>query len=198
VSGDALSAGVGPWPWGWHGKLPCRGDFVGGGAPLPLIEAWRAWALTGGAALRAGGTAARDRFLVAPIWRFAVTPGVFGAGSGIGVTGPGIDAAGRAFPVVIAAAGPVDEPGAALGAAAGWLDRAAASLLAALGSASGPAVIDLPSPPPGASPPPASPSGPRGLFVAEAGGQRVVWSGHADGALYAALYGVAAAPEDGP
>jgi type VI secretion system ImpM family protein len=161
--------------------------------PGVLIEGWRDWALTGMAGVRTGGDAARDAFLTSPLWRFAVPAGVFGAGGGVGVMGPGADATGRLFPVLVAAAAPVGDPDAALASAAPWCARVEARLLSAFdpdydlaGFGAGLGAPGLDAAPPARE----DPSTPGVLTAHVPEPRRVTCAGPADAALFEALFGL--------
>jgi type VI secretion system protein ImpM len=117
---------------GLFGKLPARGDFVRLGLPGSFVAPWDAW-------LQRGLSASRERmgaewlpaFLEAPVWRFALPPGVCGEGAVVGLIMPSVDRVGRYFPLTLAAVfapgvGPED---AAVGP---WLDACEAEARAAL------------------------------------------------------------------
>ena len=117
-------------PCGWSGKLPCRGDFIEGGARLDLFDWFAGWASEGAAAVRAGGGALADAFLTAPLVRFAAAPGVVGRPAALGVLGPGMDRAGRLYPFLIAAElAEAQASGPDLQANAEWFDKAEAAFL---------------------------------------------------------------------
>lgn len=98
---------------GFYGKLPSRGDFVLRQLPSDFVGAWDAWLSASIVASETRiGAAWRERFLMAPPWRFAVAPGLAGATGWIGVMLTSADAVGRAFPLTLAAALP---PGSGLG-----------------------------------------------------------------------------------
>ncbi|SEA47070.1 type VI secretion system-associated protein TagF [Rubrimonas cliftonensis] len=146
VAGSAAGSAPGSGA-GWVAKLPARGDFVGGGRPGPLIESLRAWAEEGLAAVRAGGGPARDAFLTAPLWRLGLTEGAVPGAPGVAVIGPGMDGAGRLFPILVALPGGApsqagDLPARLLAARAGWCDAVEDAALAALAPDADPAVFD--------------------------------------------------------
>lgn len=93
---------------GVFGKLPGRGDFLLRDLDPGFADAWHDW-------LVRELPAARDQlaehfepaYLQAPIWRFAVAPGLAGGQGMTGVMIPSIDAVGRQFPLTLAAAGPI-------------------------------------------------------------------------------------------
>jgi type VI secretion system protein ImpM len=127
---------------GFDGKLPCRGDFVGGGLPSSFLNPWRAWVEQ---ALHASRLALGDgwvaAWLEAPIWHFAVAPRVVGPDAVLGLMFPSVDRAGRHYPVTIAAvfAGFAGAPH--LDAAADWLAEAEAAGLDALMGDAEPAAL---------------------------------------------------------
>lgn len=107
---------------GWSGKLPCRGDFIEGGARLPVFKWIADWASAGMVAIRRGGGPATDRFLTAPLTSFATSAGAMGPEAALGVIGPGMDRTGRLYPFSIAAACPGDiDAGETLRANTDWL-----------------------------------------------------------------------------
>lgn len=108
---------------GLYGKLPARGDFVGRRLPEAFVEVWDNFLNAGltEAASQLGGAFA-DRYLVSPFWRFALAPGVAGAGTMVGVFAPSVDRVGRYFPLTAAVELPGSiGPSAALAAAEAWL-----------------------------------------------------------------------------
>lgn len=92
---------------GVFGKLPARGDFVREGLPRSFTDPWDDWWQRGLAGLQehAGWVAA---WLEAPVWRFALPPGLCGPHGVLGVWLPSVDRAGRYFPLTVAAAAPFD------------------------------------------------------------------------------------------
>jgi type VI secretion system protein ImpM len=97
---DALNGAAVP---GWFGKIPNLGDFVSRRLPDDFVQAWDDW-LQGGMAkaqaqLRDAWLA---RYLVAPVRRFWVGPGVLGDDAWAGVMMPSVDGVGRHFPLTIA------------------------------------------------------------------------------------------------
>ncbi|MDO5611865.1 MAG: type VI secretion system-associated protein TagF [Paracoccus sp. (in: a-proteobacteria)] len=116
----------GPVKAGYFGKVPTQGDFVFRGLPLALTDRLDGW-------LRQSVRDSQNRmgrdwlpaFLVAPVWRMAITPGLFGPDALIGVMMPSVDRAGRYFPLVIAAPVPGLRASAAdLARMATWFDAA--------------------------------------------------------------------------
>ena len=103
-SEPAVDAGVRPPPAGWFGKIPALGDFVSRRLPPEFIEPWDEW-------LSEELFAAQEKleenwlesYVKAPIWRFALMPGVLDARHWFGVLMPSVDRVGRQFPLTFAA-----------------------------------------------------------------------------------------------
>ncbi|CAO3431302.1 type VI secretion system-associated protein TagF [Azospirillum endophyticum] len=110
---------------GCFGKLPARGDFLLRGLPRSFADPWHEWLLDGLQASRAAlGEAWLDRYLNAPIWRFALEVGVCGPQAAAGVMMPSVDKAGRHFPLTLVA---LLDPGSAvdgLEADGAWFEAA--------------------------------------------------------------------------
>lgn len=91
---------------GFFGKLPARGDFVGGGLSAALVATWHGWMQQRLAEsrdeLQEGWT---EAWLVAPVWRFALPPGQCGTQSVTGLFLPSVDKVGRYFPLLAAIEG---------------------------------------------------------------------------------------------
>jgi type VI secretion system protein ImpM len=110
---------------GFHGKIPARGDFVGAGLPRSFVEPWDNWMQQALAASRALlGEDWTKAWLEAPVWRFALTPGICGPDPVLGLWLPSIDRVGRHYPLTLAAVAPdaklqclIAEGGGFLGAA---------------------------------------------------------------------------------
>jgi len=97
-----MGAGVVP---GWFGKMPNVGDFVSRRLPDEFIRGWDDWLQSSMATARAElGTAWTARYLVAPVRRFWLAPGLLGDTGWAGVLMPSVDGVGRHFPLTIAAA----------------------------------------------------------------------------------------------
>lgn len=93
-----------PQGFGWHGKLPTRGDFVGRGLPRAFLRTWDEWlqrslALAGE---RLGADALRQRLLAMPPWHGLVLPAASGSPAWSLVVVPASDRVGRAFPLLLA------------------------------------------------------------------------------------------------
>jgi len=106
-------------PPGWYGKLPNLGDFASRRLPPDFIDGWDEWLQRGLAAAR-GEPAWQQRYLVAPILRFWLGPGVLAEGAWAGLMMPSVDRVGRHFPLTLA------QPAGSLAdtlAAQAWFDR---------------------------------------------------------------------------
>ena len=100
MSDALLSCSVVP---GWFGKLPNVGDFVSRRLPNGFIQEWDRWLEQGLTLARAElGTAWLSGYLVAPIRRYWLAPGVLGKSGWAGLMMPSVDHVGRHFPLTIA------------------------------------------------------------------------------------------------
>jgi type VI secretion system protein ImpM len=119
---------------GFYGKLASRGDFVSRGLPPSFIGPWDSWLAAG---LLASQTRLGDRwldaYLVSPLWRFMLGPGVCGPQAAVGVVMPSIDRVGRYFPLTVAVLLDHDmDPASVVGGADEWFERVEALLLSTL------------------------------------------------------------------
>jgi type VI secretion system protein ImpM len=97
--------------FGFCGKLPARGDFVSARLPRRFVDPWHDWLqhmLAGSRDLL--GDAWLPAWLEAPIWNFALAPGLCGTDAMIGLWLPSVDRIGRYFPLTIAAPIPEAAP----------------------------------------------------------------------------------------
>ncbi|HTZ71741.1 MAG TPA: type VI secretion system-associated protein TagF [Acetobacteraceae bacterium] len=118
---------------GFWGKLPARGDFVRVGLSRGFLDAWDAWFCAVIAA--AQEQLAEDwaeNWLVAPVWRFALSADLCGPHAVLGLWMPSVDRAGRHFPLTIAAEVPGVTASHLAAAGSAWLDAAEAAGRAAL------------------------------------------------------------------
>ena len=118
---------------GFFGKIPARGDFVRAGLPRSFVEPWDAWlqaVLAGSRALLGAGWL--PAWLEAPIWRFALAPGIAGPDSVLGLWVPSVDRAGRHFPLTLACVAPGGTAAALQESGGAWLDAVERIGLAAL------------------------------------------------------------------
>jgi type VI secretion system protein ImpM len=103
---------------GWFGKIPNLGDFVSRRLPPEFVHDWDEWLQRGLLKMREDlGPDWLTSFLVAPVRRFWLAPGVLGSAGWAGVLMPSVDNVGRHFPLTIAAVLAIDEPERSLAAA---------------------------------------------------------------------------------
>ena len=119
---------------GFYGKLASRGDFVSRGLPQSFIGPWDSWLAAGLLASQASlGERWLDAYLVSPLWRFLVAPGVCGPDAAAGVVMPSIDRVGRYFPLTVAVLlEPDADPASVIGGADDWFERVENLLLSTL------------------------------------------------------------------
>jgi type VI secretion system protein ImpM len=104
VSGAMLGSALRGCALGFYGKIPARGDFVRNGLPHAFIDPWDRWLQQGIAASRAElGDEWVAAWLEAPIWFFALAPGICGPDAALGLWMPSVDRVGRHFPLTLAA-----------------------------------------------------------------------------------------------
>ena len=114
---------------GWFGKLPSLGDFASRRLPDTFVHGWDRWLQNGLACAREQDADWLSGYLVAPIRRFWLAPGVLGPAGWAGLVMPSVDRVGRHFPLTVAR--PLQPLAAAL-AARDWyraLDYAARQVL---------------------------------------------------------------------
>jgi type VI secretion system protein ImpM len=94
-----------PEPAGWFGKMPALGDFASRRLPDAWIAAWDAWLGEELASARdaLGDDAWLALYMVAPVRRFWLAPGLLTAEAWLGVLMPSVDSVGRQFPFTLAA-----------------------------------------------------------------------------------------------
>lgn len=88
---------------GWYGKIPSLGDFISRRLPLDFINLWDHWlqqTITQ-SQIQLGDNWV-NHYLVSPIWRFILMPGICGDRMWIGILMPSVDKIGRYFPLTIA------------------------------------------------------------------------------------------------
>jgi type VI secretion system protein ImpM len=89
---------------GFYGKLPCRGDFLQRRVPQDFVDVWDAWLQE---SLHETRTRLQDAwlniYLTGPVWRFALSGGVCGEKSYLGILVPSVDRVGRYFPLTVVA-----------------------------------------------------------------------------------------------
>ncbi len=102
-AGGFGGAGTAPPIFGFWGKLPSRGDFLGMGLSKTLVAAWDAWISSSLAASQAAmGEDWQPAWMEAPVWCFSASAGCFGSEPTSGLWMPSVDRAGRMFPLLIA------------------------------------------------------------------------------------------------
>lgn len=115
------------------GKLPARGDFVALGLPRHFVEPWHDWLQRAlGESRDLLGATWLAAWLEAPVWRFALPPGLCGPDPAIGLWMPSVDRVGRHFPLTLAAVSPGGQLSPLLEAGAAFLVAAEAGGRAAL------------------------------------------------------------------
>ena len=88
---------------GFYGKLPQFGDFISRRLPRPFVDAWDQWLQSAILASREQlGDKWLDSYLVSPVWRFALSPGLADDSAWAGILMPSVDRVGRYFPFLIA------------------------------------------------------------------------------------------------
>lgn len=126
---------------GWWGKLPGAGDFSHRRLPEAARAGLDEWLQAELAELRARHVAWQSAYLSAPLWCFALGPGVLTPEPWLGVLMPSVDRVGRYFPLVIVQGvrAAMQEGG---HSAAGWWRGAAEAALQALEQDQGPEELD--------------------------------------------------------
>jgi type VI secretion system protein ImpM len=95
---------------GYYGKFPSNGDFVSRNLPSTFIQKWDRWLQDAMEDARLTlGDEWIDAYLTGPIWRFALSSGICGDVSWMGLMIPNVDKVGRHFPLTIAAQVPDSE-----------------------------------------------------------------------------------------
>ncbi|MFC6336116.1 type VI secretion system-associated protein TagF [Pseudomonas sp. CCM 7891] len=119
---------------GFYGKLADRGDFVSRGLPQSFIGPWDSWLASGLLASQSSlGAEWLNVYLVSPLWRFVLAPGVCGPDAVAGVVMPSIDRVGRYFPLTVAALLDHDtDPASVIGGPDAWFEQVEELLLGTL------------------------------------------------------------------
>ncbi|MBL4867863.1 MAG: type VI secretion system-associated protein TagF [Pseudomonadales bacterium] len=118
---------------GVYGKIPAHGDFVSRRLSPDFIRYWDEWLQRSVSVSQEQlGDRWLDYYLVSPIWRFVLSPGVVDESGWAGVLLPSVDNVGRYFPLTIAM--PVKAPSLMDFFVQGedWFQQVEASALAAL------------------------------------------------------------------
>ncbi|MDR8367770.1 MULTISPECIES: type VI secretion system-associated protein TagF [Pseudomonas] len=118
---------------GFYGKLASRGDFVSRGLPQSFIGPWDSWLAAGLLASQSLGDRWLDAYLVSPLWRFMLGPGVCGPQAAVGVVMPSIDRVGRYFPLTVAVLLDHDaDPASVVGGSDAWFEQVEQLMLSTL------------------------------------------------------------------
>ncbi|ATE74988.1 MULTISPECIES: type VI secretion system-associated protein TagF [Pseudomonas] len=118
---------------GFYGKLASRGDFVSRGLPQSFIGPWDSWLAAGLLASQSLGDRWLNAYLVSPLWRFMVAPGVCGPQAAVGVVMPSIDRVGRYFPLTVAVLLDHDaDPASVVSGSDAWFEQVEQLLLSTL------------------------------------------------------------------
>ncbi|WP_299969535.1 type VI secretion system-associated protein TagF [uncultured Roseobacter sp.] len=87
---------------GYFGKIPTQGDFVERNLPRPLVDALDDWTRHSmRESQRALGRGWLDAFLIAPVWRGAVSADILSHTTMALVMMPSVDRVGRYFPLIL-------------------------------------------------------------------------------------------------
>lgn len=90
--------------FGAFGKMPALGDFFRLGVERDFVAPWDLWLQATLVAAESDLGARFEAFYMsAPIWRFALPPGVAGLQGAVGVLMPSVDRVGRRFPLTLMA-----------------------------------------------------------------------------------------------
>ncbi len=88
---------------GFYGKIPSNGDFVSRHLPRTFVDPWDKWLQQSiNSSQQQLGEQWLDRYLIGPIWRFALSAGVCGDNAWLGLVMPSVDSVGRYFPLTLA------------------------------------------------------------------------------------------------
>ena len=109
---------------GCYGKLPALGDFVTRRLPVHFVQPWDLWLQEALAESRSQlGDSWLDLYLVSPLWRFVLAPGIAGQGGWAGVLMPSVDRVGRYFPLTLARGLAPEADGFSLLCDSGWFKQ---------------------------------------------------------------------------
>ncbi len=119
---------------GFFGKIPTHGDFISRRLPRSFLDPWDRWLQEAIATSRQQlGESWLEVYLVSPVWRFCLSPGVCGPEIWAGIVMPSVDRVGRYFPLSIAVSLPPGEGLFGISVRAReWFDDAQAVILSAL------------------------------------------------------------------
>jgi len=87
---------------GYHGKVHTHGDFVTRGLPRSFIDPWDRWLQEAIITSRQQlGDSWLNYYLISPIYRFVLSPGICGDHGWQGVLMPSLDKIGRYYPLTV-------------------------------------------------------------------------------------------------
>jgi len=102
LEGDTLAPSNNANSPGWFGKFPALGDFASRRLENAYTHAWEAWLKEALFTTRTQlGNDWQAAYLGAPIWNFALFPGVVGPNAWAGSLMSSVDAVGRYFPLLV-------------------------------------------------------------------------------------------------
>lgn len=129
---------------GCYGKLPGAGDFLSRRLEPGFVAAWDRWLQAGLQDSRASlGVQWNECYLNAPIWRFALAPGLCSDRAMLGVLMPSVDSVGRYFPFsIVQEVGTLWPAAWAVAESSGWFDRVERVALAGLNDNLSPEQLD--------------------------------------------------------
>ena len=94
---------------GYYGKIPSKGDFVMNAVSMNFTDPWDSWLRN---VLANSKSILGDRwmeiYLTAPVYHYALSSGVCGLPTWLGVMMPSVDSVGRYFPMTICKSFPHD------------------------------------------------------------------------------------------
>lgn len=119
---------------GYFGKIPAKGDFLTGNLSMDFTEPWDLWMRDVLAHSKAQLQEDwQDCYLTAPIYHFALSSGICGNSTWVGVLMPSVDSVGRYFPMTICQSHPArSNTLTLLESESQWLQSAEALLLSCL------------------------------------------------------------------
>lgn len=88
---------------GCYGKIPALGDFLSRNLPATFVDSWDGWIRRVMASCARADDGWTERYLSAPIWRFALAPGTVGDTGRTGIMVPSVDRIGRCYPLTVVA-----------------------------------------------------------------------------------------------
>ncbi len=119
---------------GYFGKIPSKGDFITKSLSMEFTDPWDVWlreVLANSKSML--GENWMELYLTAPIYHFALSSGVCGNSTWLGVLMPSVDSVGRYFPMTICQSFPdYSNPMELLEGQKEWLEKAAKLLLSCL------------------------------------------------------------------